>query len=265
MLKGHTSGADTVAVTPDGREIVSVARDATWRRWDAETGEAGPVGYGDERFNSVLALSPDGEIVVTATIEHVIEVWHRRSCRRLLPPLEGHVGYVERLVVTPDGDCLMSGSWDRTVRVWNLTTGEPLRVLTHPDWVVDLVLTSDGRHAISACADGSIAVIDVEALEVTDTVEAHRNSVGRLALSGDDRTLFSIGSGQVRAWDIGSRALLAVFDADVPLREIAMADKDLVVVGTALGSVIPLSLERAPGRAPAPAADREAAAGAGQH
>jgi len=245
VLKGHTSGADAVAVTPDGKEIVSVARDATWRRWDAATGAAGPVGHGSERYGPVLALSPDGEIVVTATIEHVIEVWHRRTGQRLLPPLHGHDGYVERLVVTPDSGRLLSGSWDGTVRVWSLATGESLRVLRYPGWILDLVLTADGRRAISACEDGSIAVIDVDALEVTGTIDAHRNSVDRLALSGDDRTLFSIGSGQIRAWDTGSRALLAVFDADVPLREIAVGGQDFVVVGTAAGGVIPLSLERA--------------------
>jgi WD40 repeat protein len=245
VLKGHTCGADAVAVTPDGTEIVSAARDATWRRWDAVTGAPGPVRNGGERYSSVLALSPDGETVVIATVEHIIEVWHRPTGRRLLPPLSGHDGYVERLVITPDGERLLSGSWDRTVRVWNLATGELLRVLRHSGWVLDLVLTSCGHHAISACEDGSIAIIDLDALVVTTTIDAHRGSVDRLALSGDDRTLFSIGSGQVRAWDTATRTLLAVFDADVPLREIAVAGPDLVVVGTATGDIIPLRLERA--------------------
>ena len=248
VLKGHTVGADAVAVTPDGTEIVSAARDATWRRWDARTGAPGPVQGGGERYSSVLTLSPDGETVAIATVEHVIEIWHRRTGRSLLPPLTGHDGYVERLVITPDGQRLLSGSWDRTVRVWNLATGEPLRVLRHPGWVLDLTLTSSGHQAISACEDGSIAIIDLDTLEVTTTIDAHRGSVDRLALSSDDHTLFSIGSGQVRAWDTATRTLLAIFDADVPLREIAIAGPDLVVVGTATGDIIPLRLERAPGK-----------------
>ncbi|HLX51090.1 MAG TPA: WD40 repeat domain-containing protein [Streptosporangiaceae bacterium] len=246
VLKGHTCGADAVAVTPDGTEIISAARDATWRRWDAKTGAPGPVHNGGERYSPVLALSPDGETVAIATVEHVIEIWHRRAGCRLLPPLSGHDGYVERLVITPDGRRLLSGSWDRTVRVWSLATGEPLRVLRHSGWVLDLVLTSSGHQAISACEDGSITIIDLGTLEVTATIDAHRGSVDRLALSGDDRTLFSIGSGQVRAWDTATRSLLAVFDADVPLREIAVAGPGLVVAGTATGDIIPLRLERAP-------------------
>jgi WD40 repeat protein len=245
VLKGHTVGADAVAVTPDGSEIVSAARDATWRRWDGKTGAPGPGRNGGERYSPVLTLSPDGETVAIATVEHVIEVWHRRTGRRLLPPLAGHDGYVERLVITPDGQRLLSGSWDRTVRVWNLASGEPLRVLRHSGWVLDLALTSGGQQAMSACEDGSIAIIDLGVLEVSATIDAHRGSVDRLALSGDDRTLFSIGSGQVRAWDTATRTLLAVFDGDVPLREIAVAGPDLVVVGTATGDIIPLHLERA--------------------
>lgn len=239
------AGADAIAVTSDGAVIVAVTNDATWHQWDVTTGQAGPAGTGADRYRSVLALSLDGETLATATSKHLIEVWQRRACRLRLPPLEGHTGYVEHLEITPDGQLLVSGSWDRTVRVWSLTTGECLRVLWHRGWILDLVITSDGRLAMSACEDGSITVIDLDALRVTATIDAHHDSVDRIALSADDRTLFSIGSCQVKTWDTASRSLLAVFDVDVPLREIAVAGQDRVVVGTATGHIIPFTLHRA--------------------
>lgn len=243
-LSSGAGGADALAVTTDGATIVAVGRQATWYQWDAATGRAGPSGSGGERYRSVLALSPDGEMIVTATVRHSIEVWQRRSGRLLLPPLEGHTGYVEHLRITPDGTCLVSGSWDHTVRVWSLATGECRSVIRHGGWVLDAVVTSDGRQAMTACEDGSITAIDLDALAVTATIAAHRESVDRLALSADGRTLFSIGSGQVRAWDTTSLTVLASFDADVPLRELAVAGPDRVVVGTAAGHVIAFNLHR---------------------
>jgi WD40 repeat protein len=239
------AGADAIAVTSDGAVIVAVTNDATWHQWDAATGQAGPAGTGADRYRSVLALSLDGETLATATSTHLIEVWQRRACRLRLPPLEGHTGYVEHLDFTPDAQLLVSGSWDRTVRVWSLATGECLRVLRHRGWILDLVITSDGRLAMSACEDGSITVIDLDTLKMTTTIDAHHDSVDRIALSADDRTLFSIGSCQVKAWDTASRSLLAVFDVDVPLREIAVAGQDRVVVGTATGHIIPFTVHRA--------------------
>lgn len=239
------AGAGALAITGDGAAIVAVAKDATWYQWDAVTGQAGPAGAGADRYRPVLALSLDGETLAIATSKHLIEVWQRRACRLRLPPLEGHAGYVEHLEITPDGGRLVSGSWDRTVRVWSLATGECLRVLRHRGWILDLAITSEGRLALSACEDGSITVIDLDTLKVTATIDAHHDSVDRIALSADDRTLFSIGSCQVKAWDTASRSLLAAFDVDVPLREIAPAGPDRVVVGTATGHIIPFSLHRA--------------------
>ena len=86
VLMGHAVGVDALAITPDEAEIVSVSRDATWRRWNLVSGTAGPVVRGSEPFNSVVAISPDGTLVVTATQEHTVEVWDRvgavAPCRR---------------------------------------------------------------------------------------------------------------------------------------------------------------------------------------
>jgi len=246
VLKGHTSGADELVLTPDGAEIISVSRDGTWRRWNAVTGAAGPAVSCVEPFNSVVAVSPDGTLVVTAAREHTIEVWSRRDGRRVLPPLYGHTGFVERLAITSDGRTLLSASWDHSLRAWDLATGKPLAVFDHAKWVVDLALTSDGRLAFSACSDGSISVIDLERLEVRDCLAGHPNGTWHLALAPDERTLFSVGSDQtVRAWDVGDHSSLAVFDAEIGLNHIAVAGTDFVVVGTSAGTVIRLMLERA--------------------
>ena len=245
-LTGHTIGVDALALTPDETEIISVSRDATWRRWNLASGTAGPVVRGSEWFNGVVAVSPDGALVVTATKEHTIEVWDRLKGRRVLPPLYGHTGFVDRLIITPDGQTLLSGSWDHTLRVWDLKTGEQQASFEHPAWVSDLVLTSDGRLAITAY--GGINVFDLTALEPRKPFAGHdgagNEKVYNVALAPDDRTLFSIGDQTVRAWDVTTRTELAVFSAETPLNRIAIAGPDLIVVGTANGTIIPFRLER---------------------
>jgi WD40 repeat protein len=246
-LMGHTVGVDALALTPDETEVISVSRDATWRRWNLVSGTAGPVVRGSEWFNGVVAVSPDGTLVVTATKEHTIEVWGRLNGRRVLPPLYGHTGYVERLMFTPDGRTLLSGSWDHSLRVWDLETGEQQACFEHPAWVSDVVLTSDGRLAVTAY--GGINVFDVTVLEPREPFAGHEGArtqkISNLALAPDDRTLFSIGDQTVRAWDIATRTELASFPAEISLNRIAIAGPDLIVVGTSNGAIIPLRLERA--------------------
>lgn len=247
VLKGHTVGVDALVLTPDETEIVSVSRDATWRRWNLVSGMTGPVVRGSEPFNSVVAVSPDGTLVATASQEHTIEVWDRLKGRQLLPPLYGHTGYVERLAFTPDGRTLLSGSWDHSLRAWDLETGEQQARFEHPGWVSDLVITSDGRLAMTA--SGSVNVFDLAALEPREPFAGHDGAedarAWNLALAPNDRTVFSIGGQAVRAWDVATRAQLAVFPAETSLNRIAIAGPDLIVVGTSDGAIIPFRLERA--------------------
>lgn len=255
VLMGHTSGADALVLTPDETEVVSVSRDATWRRWNLVSGTAGPVVRGTEPFNSVVAVSPNGALVVTATREHAVDVWDRFTGRRVLPPLYGHTGYVERLAITPDGRLLLSGSWDRSLRVWNLATGEQQACFEHPGWVTDLALTSDGHLAITACSGGGISVFDLREMKSREPFAGHDRGAWHLAMAPDDRILFSIGSDEaVRVWDVADRTQLAIFYAETPLRCIAVARPDLIVVGTSKGAVIPFRLEHGRHGHPASAA-----------
>jgi WD40 repeat protein len=247
VLIGHTVGVDALTITPDETEIVSVSRDATWRRWDLASGTAGPVVRGSEPFHAVVAASPDGTLVVTASQEHTIEVWDRVKGRRILPPLYGHTGYIEHLTFTPDGRMLLSGSWDHSLRVWDLGTGDQRACFEHPAWVSDLVLTSDGRLAMTAY--GGINVFDLTTRQPCEPFVgpdgAGTQKVWNLALAPDDRTLFSIGDQTVRAWDVATRMELAVFPTETALNRIAIAGPDLIVVGMSNGAIVPFRLERA--------------------
>jgi WD40 repeat protein len=250
VLTGHTVGVDALALAADETEIVSVSRDATWRRWSLLSGAAGPVVRGSEPFNSVVAVSPGGRLVATATQEHTVEVWDRVKGRRVLPPLYGHSGYVEHLAFSPDGRTLLSGSWDHSLRVWDVETGEQQACFEHPGWVSDLVLTSDGRLAITA--SGGINVFDLSALEPREPFGGDDGpdpgKAWSLALSPDDRTLFSVGSQKVQAWDVTAGTVLATFHSETPLRCIAIAGPDLIVTGTSNGAIIPFHLERGGGQ-----------------
>ncbi|WP_200907296.1 WD40 repeat domain-containing protein, partial [Ardenticatena maritima] len=58
-LEGHTDEVNAVAVSPDGRTIVSGSSDRTLRAWDLERGESRVLFWNDASIPS-LAISPDG-------------------------------------------------------------------------------------------------------------------------------------------------------------------------------------------------------------
>ncbi|TDL18729.1 tricorn protease domain 2-containing protein [Rickenella mellea] len=76
-FEGHTDWVYSVAISQDGKRIVSGSSDWTVRVWDAETGDvvAGPFKGHTNRVNSV-AISQDGKRIVSGSTDKTIRVWN---------------------------------------------------------------------------------------------------------------------------------------------------------------------------------------------
>jgi WD40 repeat protein len=67
-----------------------------------------------------VAVSPDGERIVTGADDHIARVWHVRTSK--VTQLKGHTAPVSAVAVAPDGVRIVTGSDDHTVRLWHATT-----------------------------------------------------------------------------------------------------------------------------------------------
>ncbi|MDD5452680.1 MAG: WD40 repeat domain-containing protein [Candidatus Bipolaricaulis sp.] len=74
-LWGHESCAITVAVSPDGRLLLSGSLDETARVWDAETGACLAVLDGHGAVVQAVGFSPDGSLIVTASDNGLVHIW----------------------------------------------------------------------------------------------------------------------------------------------------------------------------------------------
>ncbi|PSO77343.1 MAG: hypothetical protein BRC40_02010, partial [Cyanobacteria bacterium QH_8_48_120] len=68
--------------------------------------------------NSV-AMSSDGQTIVSGSDDHTIKVWNLDT-GELLHTLEGHSDSVNSVAISPNGRTIVSGSKDETVKVWQV-------------------------------------------------------------------------------------------------------------------------------------------------
>jgi WD40 repeat protein len=68
-----------------------------------------------------VALSPDGKILASGTLEENIILWEMATGRTMGEPLARHDSAVLSLAFSPDGKTLASASQDKTILLWNLT------------------------------------------------------------------------------------------------------------------------------------------------
>ena len=74
-LLGHTDQVGCVAISPDGKRIVSGSADRTVKVWDAETGQELLSLKGHAGLVSSVAISPDGKRIVSGSADKTVKVW----------------------------------------------------------------------------------------------------------------------------------------------------------------------------------------------
>ncbi len=79
----HDTSVHTLAVSPDGKMIVSGDLTPTLRLWDAVTGKPLRAMRGDDDWTHACLFSPDGKQVISAGVVGTFQVWDAASGKEL--------------------------------------------------------------------------------------------------------------------------------------------------------------------------------------
>ncbi|CDF36259.1 unnamed protein product [Chondrus crispus] len=239
-FRGHRSEVRCVAMSGDGRRVVSGSEDASVRVWDVETGaQVGEALVGHTDVVRSVAMSGDGKRVVSGSEDKSVRVWDVETGAQVGDALVGHTGMVNSVTISGDGRRVVSGSWDTSVRVWDVETGERVgdALIGHTDSVESVAMSGDGRRVVSGSFDGSVRVWDVETGEqVGEALVGHTDRVDSVAMSGDGKRVVSGSEDDtVRVWDVetGEQVEDALVGHTGYVRSVAMSgDRRRVVSGS---------------------------------
>jgi WD40 repeat protein len=226
---GHMAKVNGLAITPDGKQIVSGSQDKTIRIWDIETGKTvrmirGEVAPGNWGTIFALALSPDGRRLAVGGQFHRSDRAAGSAVRvydfvsgKVEALLRGHEDVVFALAFAPDGKHLLSGSGDKTAIIWDVATGQRIHRLSgHARDIKSAAFANDGGRVITGSEDRTLRLWNAHTGAQIAEMTEHRAlaqrenqksdlahaSVEAAGFSPDDQLIASSSTdGRVLLWD----------------------------------------------------------------
>jgi WD40 repeat protein len=240
LTGGHSGGIRAVAVTPDGRQIVSGGADGTVRTWDISLFARHSFFARHSGEVTALVVTWDGSQIISGGDDGEIITWDLASRRQIGEAWRGHTGSVRSLAITPHDRRVVSGGDDGTTRIWDRTTGQQVAVLLprNPAPVLSVAVTPDDSVIVSGCGHSVYMWDRATGQQIGDPLTGHTDLVQAIAITPDIAHIISAGDdGSVLTWD-SKGVMLIHMNAESPVRAIAVpADADQIVCGEIDGTV----------------------------
>ena len=195
-LKSPEGRVDFIELSPDGRTMITGARDRSVRWWDLHA-----------RTNTVLitearrfVFSPDGRMLAALDRGGTVELWDAAS--RLVrtnfsvESVTGFGGFLFAAVFSPDGGTLAVVCQDDAIRLWDTKTARLIGTCTgHKQNVWSVAFSPDGQTLVTASDDNTLRFWNVATQQELISIRRFGGAKSELLFSPDGR------------WLVGSRGL----------------------------------------------------------
>ena len=161
---------------------------------------------------SAVVFSPDGQRILTGSVDHTAKVWEAASGKELLT-LKGHSSEVRSVAFSPDGRRIVTGSEDQTAKVWEATSGKELLTLKgHIVATMSVAFSPDGQRIVTGSGDQTAKVWEAATGKELLTLKGHSDRIRSVAFSSDGQRIVTGSEDQTaKVWEAASgKELLAL-------------------------------------------------------
>ncbi|MGC1310172.1 MAG: GUN4 domain-containing protein [Phormidesmis sp.] len=210
--------ANAVAFTPDSQFVAAGMSYGVIRLWRTGTDEQVRIFEGHDYAVRAIAISSDGQTLVSASADQTIKLWNLKTGALLRTiPVEATDGIVQTLLISADGQRLATVTNRNTVQLWDAQTGQLIRTLANQAnqrATIPLAFSPDGQTLATADTDHSVKLWRANSGARIITLKGHTQPLLGLAFSPDGQRLASSDGKTGQLWNLATYQTVHSFDLD---------------------------------------------------
>jgi len=210
-FKGHTKWINSVAITPNGKYIVSGSGDKTIKLWNIKTGRLLRNFKGHTDGVLSVAITPNGKYIVSGSSDKTIKLWDIKT-GKLIRSFKKKIWGVLSVTISPNGKYIVSGSYDNTIKLWDINTGILVRSFKGSRGRINSVTIAPNGKYISGGYYSAVKLWDINTGKLIRSFKGHKDDVSSVAISPNGKYIVS-GSGDktIKLWNINTGRLIRSF------------------------------------------------------
>ena len=204
-LSGHSSWVICVAITPDGRRVVSGSVDETLRVWDPEIGECLRVLKGHKNIVHDVSITPDGLLVLSGSQDKCLRLWNTLTgnCENVF---EKHQDGIISTAITPDGTVGASADQSGQIHIWNLKNGTCTHSLNTSTTIHCIEISLDGKRLFISFGNQNLHIWNITTDQQLNKID-HIYVNSCFAITPDERLVISdTNDSNAIIWDMSNPA-----------------------------------------------------------
>jgi hypothetical protein len=211
-IRGIPGLITAIALSPDGKILLTSGIDGTIRRWDVVSGHeiGGKLSPGHKDAISGIGFSPDGRIIAGKGVGW-IWLWDAASGRLISSGLD-HPQGVLGFAFSGDGKTLLTAGYGGAARLWDIgSSKEVMRIETGAELLRCVAVSPHGRSIVTGSDSGGVRIWDVGTGKPIGPPLVHAQNIVAAVFRPDGLAVITATfDGTLSTWDLaGSPATLS--------------------------------------------------------
>lgn len=240
VVKAHEKGVSALAVSAQGRYLLTGGADAKVKLWSLPEGTLEGTMIAHQDDVQALVMHPKGDDLASGSLDKTIKIWPLKKELEQTTVRPGE--FVYALASTPAGDLFASGESEGRVRLWSWKDGKPIRELSgHKGAVRAVAISRDGELLASGAGDWTIRLWSLPEGKVLRSLSGHNQVINALAITPDSETLISGGAdATIKFWLLPGGVGLKTRSAESPVNALAITPDGKLLISALKNNTIKL-------------------------